>query len=140
MSKCIKCGDIINSEFEICYDCKNLSDEQIKNKFDNKRINSDKAKLSKEFYYKLYNLFVIPGLIIAITGGIGNAELIGGDDFYRVFQGVVGYGLGTLFIGYYPVKLIMLFVNRYKNNKWEWPIGYSYFILPILISFITFFF
>jgi len=138
MNKCIKCGDIINSDFEICYDCKNSSDEKIKIKIDNDKINQVKRKSSKEFYYKLYNLFFIP-LSLVLIGGATQLGVkfypfndISLDTFGDISQ-FIGFGYGALLIGYYPIKLIVLFVNRYKKNKWEWPIGYSYFILPLII-------
>ena len=94
-------------------------------------LNIGNKKLTKEDYYKVYNLYVIPGLIIGIAGGIGygTADLTDGDNFIEA----IGFGLFPLFVGYYPIKLIVFLVNRFRNNKWEWPIGYKYFVLPALI-------
>jgi len=55
------------------------------------------------------------------------------------FQMNIGAGLGILFVSYYPIKLVVFLVNRFKKGKWEWPIGYQYSYLPILILLIMFF-
>ena len=101
-------------------------------------LNLGNKKPTKEDYYKIYNLYVIPGFMIIIAGGIGygSTDLTDGDNFDRWF----GFGLGPLFVGYYPIKLIAFLVNRFRNNKWEWPIGYKYFILPALIILLLLFF
>tara|TARA_R110002012_G_scaffold321264_1_gene548421 strand:- start:960 stop:1499 length:540 start_codon:yes stop_codon:yes gene_type:complete len=37
MVKCKKCGDFISDEFEICYECKNSTNEEIKERFEKNR-------------------------------------------------------------------------------------------------------
>ena len=37
MVKCKKCGDLISDEFEICYECKNSTSEEIKERFEKNR-------------------------------------------------------------------------------------------------------
>ena len=48
----------------------------------------------------------------------------GGGGVLSTFVQFIGFEYGALLIAYYPIKLIVLFVNRYKKNKWEWPIGF----------------
>ena len=46
MVKCKKCGDFISDEFEICYECKNSTDEEIKKRLNNNRFKKIWKKLS----------------------------------------------------------------------------------------------
>ena len=88
--------------------------------------------------YQLYNLFLIPLILILIFGVLSSP--IPFTFEFEYFAKILGLGIGPLLIGYYPIKLIMLFVNKYRKNRWEWPIGYSYFILPLIILCLTTFF
>ena len=49
-------------------------------------------------------------------------------------------GFSVLILAHYPPKFIMLLVNRYRKKKWDWPIGYSYFVFPLLLLLILTYF
>lgn len=96
---------------------------------------------NKKDYQILLKTWGMPFAIVIFCGGIVNAdmpwEFFLTDDGYKM---ALGSGLGALFVGYYPIKLIVFFINRFKKGKWEWPIGYRYFIIPILICLLMVFF
>ncbi len=130
MNKCKTCGDFINKSFETCIDCENLTDVEIQKKIEKINLDTSKSKQSKIFYYKLYNFLIIPFIFCFFFSlAFGMYKIGSGKDFIRF----ISSGFSGLILTYYPPKLIMLFVNKYKKKKWQWPIGYLYFIFPSLL-------
>ena len=123
MKKCTKCGEFIDSNFDICYDCKNSPDADI-----TKKVQKELSK--KTSTKKITHLLIYPFVLTMIFGITANPNV-----GFENIELIVGYGFGQFLIGYYPVKLIMLFANRFKHNKWEWPIGYKYYIIPLILYF-----
>lgn len=127
MNKCKDCGDLIDSSFEICYDCETSTKEEVKIKIEKNNIALNKEKRLKMLTYRLCNLLLIPlafCLMFGIIGGQGITNL----------EITIGFGFGQFLFFYYPPKLIMFFANRLMKKKWSWPIGYSYFILPLIVA------
>ena len=60
MNKCKFCEDFIDKSVDICSDCENLTDVEIKKKVEKINLEKIKSKNSKIFYYRIYNLIVIP--------------------------------------------------------------------------------
>ena len=130
MKKCKACGDFINSSYETCNDCNNLSKEQLQNKIKNEENISNNVKKSKKKskkkYYEIFNLVLLPLAFCFIFSSetITNLESI---------PLVLTNGLGAFGLLYYPQKLIMFLINGLMKKKWNWPIGYAYFIFPTII-------
>jgi len=75
MVKCKKCGDLISDEFEICYECKNSTDEEIK-----QRVNKvTKGKKSGSFWNGILFFIAVYIIIKFITPIIVDYKLE--DDF-----------------------------------------------------------
>lgn len=71
MVKCKKCGDFISDEFEICYECKNSTDEEIK-----QRVNKvTKGKKSGSFWNGILFFIAVYILIKFITPIIVDSKL-----------------------------------------------------------------
>ena len=96
---------------------------------------------SKKITHLLIYPFVL-SIIFGITGSLVEfGTLTFPDDVTSgglagEMIGIIAYGFGQFLIGYYPIKLIMLLANRFiYKNKWEWPIGYRYYIIPLILYF-----
>ena len=137
MNKCKFCEDFIDKSIDTCSDCENLTDVEIKKKVEKINLEKIKSKNSKIFYYRIYNLIVIPFIfcfLFNIVTGVNKIESV------KDFIPAMASGFSGLVLAYYPPKLIMLLVNRYRKKKWDWPIGYSYFVFPLLLLLILTYF
>jgi hypothetical protein len=134
MKKCKGCGDFIDSSYEACNDCNNLSKEQLQDKIKNNNLDSNNIKKSEKKNHKIFNFIVIP-LAFCFAFGTRYDSITNLDSILIV----LGSGLGQFAVIYYPQKLIMFLINGLMNKKWEWPIGYVYFIFPTILLFYFYF-
>jgi len=136
MKKCKTCGDFIDTSYEACNDCNNLSKEKLQDKIKNNNAESNNIKKSESREKKIINFIVIPLAFCFALGILGeDCDHIAADCFSNLdsILMVLGYGFGQFGVIYYPQKLIMLLINGLMNKKWKWPIGYVYFIFPAIV-------
>ena len=86
--------------------------------------------------YNVYNLLIIPVLFCAVTGYLTAIYSYNdGDSFTDLINWIptiMGSGMGYMVGFYYPFKIIVLLINRFRKNVWEWPHSLYYWILPVL--------
>ena len=83
-------------------------------------------------YKKIETLLLIPFIVVSTLACI---KYTPGTMFESAESFQLGYGYAYVFyfIGAIPIKTIVCLVNRYNNKTWVWPIGFRYFIIPILL-------
>ena len=127
MAKCLKCGESINTlydEDELCDSC----DSEVLNGTTEKVLENQniEKEYSKKNNYTFWNMLIIPLLFSYVSG------LCLGEDLNSSIPLTIATGSATLLLTYHPLKIFILFINRYFKSKWEWPYSLSFFILPIL--------
>jgi hypothetical protein len=88
-------------------------------------------------YKKIETLILIPFFFSLSIGCVKHAALPNSTENFAM---LLGYGYSYYLIGGIPLKIIVFIINKVKNNSWNWPIGFKYFIIPIILFlFIEFF-
>ena len=83
-------------------------------------------------YKKIETILLIPFLLVSTLACIKYTP----ETMFRSAENFqLGYGYAYFFysIGAIPIKIIVCLVNRFKNKAWVWPIGFKYFIIPVLL-------
>ena len=91
---------------------------------------------NQSMYKKIETLILIPFVVIMGFGYIGvgiGAPLLNLMTIGEMF----GFGYGIYLMGAYPIKIIVFTVNGIKNDSWNWPTGFKYFVFPMIIFLVS---